>query len=149
MYLTPDLLYQTIYIICLGLFMLQRLLSKKQPHTLSGLLPKISQYSVVVTMLSSALFLMPSAHAASCKIPKSYYKNVSCTASSSYFLAIKDFGAPVALIDKKGNKSLICHVIKKSMPINYRAVCCLYCVTVASVISICRAAKSCLPCTIY
>ena len=84
--------------------MLQRLLSKKQPHTLSGLLPKISQYSVVVTMLSSALFLMPSAHAASCKIPKSYYKNVSCTASSSYFLAIKDFGAPVALIDKKGKR---------------------------------------------
>lgn len=84
--------------------MLQRLLSKKQPHTLSGLLPKISQYSVVVTMLSSAWFLMPSAHAASCKIPKSYYKNVSCTASSSYFLAIKDFGAPVALIDKKGKR---------------------------------------------
>ena len=47
---------------------------------------------------------MPSAHAASCKIPKSYYKNVSCTASSSYFLAIKDFGAPVALIDKKGKR---------------------------------------------
>ena len=42
------------------------------------------------------------AHAASCKLPKSYYKNVSCTSSSGYFLAIKDFGAPVALIDSKG-----------------------------------------------
>jgi len=86
--------------------MLQRLLSKKQPHTLSDLLPKISQYSFIVTVLSSALFLMPSAQAASCKIPKSYYKNVSCTASSSYFLAIKDYGAPVALIDKKGKRAV-------------------------------------------
>lgn len=50
----------------------------------------------------AVLFTMPTAHAASCKLPKSYYKNVSCTASSSYFLAVKDFGAPVALIDKNG-----------------------------------------------
>ena len=49
---------------------------------------------------------MSNAQAASCKIPKSYYKNVSCTASSGYFLAIKDFGAPVALIDKQG-KSVV------------------------------------------
>ncbi|WP_298907213.1 WG repeat-containing protein [uncultured Psychrobacter sp.] len=49
---------------------------------------------------------MSNAQAASCKIPKSYYKNVSCTASSGYFLAIKDFGAPVALINKQG-KSVV------------------------------------------
>ncbi|MGP9557109.1 WG repeat-containing protein [Psychrobacter sp. AOP7-A1-24] len=86
--------------------MLQRLLSKKQPHTLFDLLPKISQYSFIVTVLSSTLLLMPSAQAASCKIPKSYYKNVSCTSSSHYFLAIKDYGAPVALIDKKGKRAV-------------------------------------------
>lgn len=84
--------------------MLQRLSSKQQQSVISDAPSKISQYGFVITILSSALFLIPSAQAASCKIPKSYYKNVSCTASSSYFLAIKDFGAPVALIDKKGKR---------------------------------------------
>jgi len=57
-------------------------------------------------MLMSAglMLVMPSAQAASCKLPKSYYKNVSCTANSRYFLAIKDFGAPVALINKQGKR---------------------------------------------
>src|SRR5690606_32615360 len=60
----------------------------------------------VMSIITATPFLMSNAQAASCKIPKSYYKNVSCTASSGYFLAIKDFGAPVALIDKKG-KSVV------------------------------------------
>lgn len=42
------------------------------------------------------------AQAASCKLPKSYFKHVSCTASAGYFLATKDYGAPVALIDNRG-----------------------------------------------
>ena len=60
----------------------------------------------IASALVTALFILPSAQAASCKIPKSYYKNVSCTASSGYFLAVKDFGAPVALINNQG-KSLV------------------------------------------
>lgn len=40
--------------------------------------------------------------AASCKLPKSYFKHVSCTANAGYFLATKDYGAPVALIDNRG-----------------------------------------------
>ena len=60
----------------------------------------------IISFLVPVLFMIPSAQAASCKIPKSYYKNVSCTASSGYFLAVKDFGAPVSLIDKQG-KSLV------------------------------------------
>lgn len=60
----------------------------------------------IISILAPVLFIMPNAQAASCKIPKSYYKNVSCTASSGYFLAVKDFGAPVALINKQG-KSLV------------------------------------------
>ena len=52
--------------------------------------------------LFAVLFTLPSAQAASCKIPKSYYKNVACSSSSGYYLASKDFGAPVALIDSKG-----------------------------------------------
>jgi len=53
---------------------------------------------------ASLVLVMPTAQAASCKLPKSYYKNVSCTADSRYFLAIKDFGAPVALINKQGKR---------------------------------------------
>ena len=66
--------------------------------------PKNSRLCLAFGILLSAMFVMPTAQAASCKLPKSYYKNVSCTASSSYFLAIKDFGAPVALIDSSGKK---------------------------------------------
>ncbi|WP_350557916.1 WG repeat-containing protein [Psychrobacter sp. CAL346-MNA-CIBAN-0220] len=65
------------------------------------LLPRLY---MALTILLSALFVMPVAQAASCKIPKSYYKNVSCTASRGYLLATKDFGAPVALLDSRGKK---------------------------------------------
>lgn len=57
---------------------------------------------VAISVLLSAIFVIPTAQAASCKLPKSYYKNVSCTSSRGYFLAMKDFGAPVALIDSRG-----------------------------------------------
>lgn len=58
-------------------------------------------------LLTTALILAVSAtslpaNAAGCKLPKSYFKHVSCTADSRYFLAVKDSGAPVALIDKAG-----------------------------------------------
>ena len=55
-----------------------------------------------VSTIMAALFIVPTAQAASCKIPKSYYKNVSCTAAPGYFLAIKDYGEPVALINSQG-----------------------------------------------
>ncbi len=48
--------------------------------------------------------MMPTSQAASCKIPKSYYKNVACTATKGYFLATKDYGAPAALLDSQGKK---------------------------------------------
>ena len=88
--------------------MLQRTLSKRslsltKSEDQSSL---IRRCALMIGILATALFVMPSAQAASCKIPKSYYKNVSCTASSGYFLAVKDFGAPVALINKQG-KSLV------------------------------------------
>lgn len=43
------------------------------------------------------------AHA--CTLPKSHYKHVSCTARTGVFIASKDDGSPVALLDKKGNKT--------------------------------------------
>ena len=88
--------------------MLRRSLSKRQISLIltSGLQPQMMRYSLITSALVVVLFIVPSAQAASCKIPKSYYKNVSCTASRGYFLAVKDFGAPVALINSQG-KSLV------------------------------------------
>ncbi|KAA0914450.1 WG repeat-containing protein [Psychrobacter sp. ANT_WB68] len=91
--------------------MLQRSILRRKILSLSSSPPKLSRDSFVVSLFSliivaATLSLMSNAQAASCKIPKSYYKNVSCTASSGYFLAIKDFGAPVALINKQG-KSVV------------------------------------------
>ena len=88
--------------------MLQRTLSKRSLSLTKSEEPSsiIRCCALMIGILATALFVMPSAQAASCKIPKSYYKNVSCTASSGYFLAVKDFGAPVALINKQG-KSLV------------------------------------------
>lgn len=91
--------------------MLLRSISRRQKLSLSRLPLKLSRGSFVMSLfvmsiITATPFLMSNAQAASCKIPKSYYKNVSCTASSGYFLAIKDFGAPVALINKQG-KSVV------------------------------------------
>ncbi|WP_227681284.1 MULTISPECIES: WG repeat-containing protein [unclassified Psychrobacter] len=86
----------------LGLFMRQRSLSFSPLSALVRLWssPTYALYLCLGALL--AIVMGMPAHAASCKLPKSYYKNVSCTSSSGYFLAIKDFGAPVALINSKG-----------------------------------------------
>lgn len=68
-------------------------------------MPALALKATVGWLLSSSLLLvltLPTAQAASCKTPKSYYKNVACTSMNGYFLASKDYGAPVALIDSKG-----------------------------------------------
>ena len=83
--------------------MSRRSLSKRQSSLISSLSLTLTQYGVVVSILSGALFAMPTAQAASCKIPKSYYKNVACTANSSYLLATRDSGEPVALLNSKGS----------------------------------------------
>lgn len=60
---------------------------------------KNKTYQWLVVSLLMCGFSVP---AYACNIPKSYYKNVSCTSSSSYFLAKKDDGKPVALLNKSG-----------------------------------------------
>ncbi len=81
-------------------------LYKKLPPTslsYTGLL--CSQRGLLAALMSASLLLvMPTAQAAGCKVPKSYYKNVACTATKGYFLATKDFGAPVALLDRQGKR---------------------------------------------
>ncbi|PNK61753.1 hypothetical protein A6J60_000780 [Psychrobacter sp. FDAARGOS_221] len=51
--------------------------------------------------LISAFLVAPLA-ANACQIPKSFYSNVFCTPSSQHFLALKDSGQPVALINNQG-----------------------------------------------
>lgn len=58
----------------------------------------MKKYLVTALLLGS---LTPPAYA--CALPKSHYKNVNCTARSGVFLAVKDNGSPVALLNKKGN----------------------------------------------
>lgn len=60
---------------------------------------KNKTYQWLVVNLLMGGFSVP---AYACNIPKSYYKNVSCTSSSSFFLAKKDDGKPVALLNKSG-----------------------------------------------
>ena len=84
--------------------MLQDSLLTPQLPLASYLSPKTTRLHFALGVLLSVVVFMPVAQAASCKLPKSYYKNVSCTANSSYFLAIKDFGAPVALLNSSGKK---------------------------------------------
>lgn len=91
--------------------MLQRSISKRKIDFLLTLPRQLSRAIFVgrlsvISIIAATFFLTLNAQAASCKIPKSYYKNVSCTSSSGYFLAIKDYGAPVALIDKQGKSVL-------------------------------------------
>lgn len=57
--------------------------------------------SVIIALLPFSI----SAHSSECKIPKSYYKHVSCTPDSRYFLAVADSGKAVALLDESGKKS--------------------------------------------
>ncbi len=86
--------------------MFRRSLSKRHSSLIFSLWRIRSYSSLTASLLFGALFIVPTAQAASCKIPKSYYKNVSCTSNSGYFLAIKDFGAPVSLLNNKG-KSVV------------------------------------------
>ena len=70
--------------------MLLRSISRRQKLSLSRLPLQLSRGSFVMSLfvmsvVTATPFLMSNAQAASCKIPKSYYKNVSCTASSGYF----------------------------------------------------------------
>ena len=55
----------------------------------------------MVTIIS--ILSIHNAHA--CSPPKSHYKHVGCTSHLGVFLASKDDGLPVALLDKTGNKT--------------------------------------------
>ncbi len=74
------------------------------PKPMSICQPRFSLKTALSMVAVAATLTTLSAPAYACNIPKSYYKHVSCTANSAYFLAVKDSGAPVDLIDSKGKR---------------------------------------------
>ncbi|MDO5769410.1 MAG: WG repeat-containing protein [Psychrobacter sp.] len=75
-----------------------------QPVVMALIKGMSSALIMMSVMAMTMTAMLNSAHADGCTLPKSYYKNVSCTNDSRYFLAVKDSGAPVALIDNAGKK---------------------------------------------
>ncbi len=73
---------------------------------------KSSQLKLLLTVLLTTTF-MTNAYSARCKIPKSYYKHVSCTSDKRYFLAKADSGQAVALINRAGKESADLMVYQK------------------------------------
>ncbi|MDO4426690.1 MAG: WG repeat-containing protein [Moraxella sp.] len=57
----------------------------------------------MTTLCLSFVGFFGTAHA--CTLPKSYYKHVSCTSVADVFLAVKDDGSPVALLNRQGTKT--------------------------------------------
>ncbi len=66
---------------------------------------KFSQSKLLLTVLLTTTFITTNVYSARCKIPKSYYKHVSCTSDKRYFLAKADSGKAVALINRGGRES--------------------------------------------
>lgn len=66
-------------------------------------LSKIKSSSLVKLGIITACLSVATAHA--CTLPKSYYKHVSCTSAQGVFLAVRDNGTPVALLNRQGTKT--------------------------------------------
>ncbi len=70
-------------------------------------------------LLLSALYLsVCAAHA--CTPPRSYFKNVSCTPTAGVFLAAKDDGSPVALLDRRGKETTKLFDYQAALGLEYR-----------------------------
>ena len=70
-------------------------------------------------LLLSALYLgVSAAHA--CTPPRSYFKNVSCTPTAGVFLAAKDDGSPVALLDRRGKETAKLFDYQAALGLQYR-----------------------------
>lgn len=65
---------------------------------------KLSSPWLKAAALTATLGAMSVPAYAACQVPKSYYSNVFCTSSSNHFLALKDSGQPVALLDNRGRR---------------------------------------------
>ncbi|MFB6349384.1 WG repeat-containing protein [Moraxella sp. ZJ142] len=61
-------------------------------------------HKLLQPLIIGGVFVSGVSAAHACTPPKSDYKNIRCTAQSDTFLATKDNGEPVALLDRQGKK---------------------------------------------
>ncbi|OOR83395.1 WG repeat-containing protein [Moraxella canis] len=74
-----------------------------------------------ISAFTALLIIGASQSAHACTPPKSDYKNVSCTAQQGIFIATKDNGSPVALLNSRGQKTLELFGYQAALPAQLRS----------------------------
>lgn len=77
--------------------------------------------SITKTLIAASLLTASFGSAYACTPPKSHFKNTACTSQSGVFLATKDNGQPVALLDARGNKTADLFAYQAALPSQFAA----------------------------
>ncbi len=77
--------------------------------------------SMTKTLIAASLLAASLGSAYACTPPKSHFKNTACTSQSGVFLATKDNGQPVALLDARGNKTADLFAYQAALPSQFAA----------------------------
>lgn len=77
--------------------------------------------SITKTLIAASLLAASLGSAYACAPPKSHFKNTTCTSQGGVFLATKDNGQPVALLDTRGNKTADLFAYQAALPSQFAA----------------------------
>ncbi|MDH2272514.1 WG repeat-containing protein [Moraxella porci] len=77
--------------------------------------------SMTKTLIAVSLLTASLGSAYACTPPKSHFKNTTCTSQGGVFLATKDNGQPVALLDARGNKTADLFAYQAALPSQFAA----------------------------
>ena len=77
--------------------------------------------SMTKTLIAASLLAATLGSAYACTPPKSHFKNTTCTSQNGVFLATKDNGQPVALLDARGNKTADLFAYQAALPSQFAA----------------------------
>ncbi|WP_158077909.1 WG repeat-containing protein [Moraxella porci] len=77
--------------------------------------------SMTKTLIAASLLAASLGSAYACAPPKSHFKNTTCTSQGGVFLATKDNGQPVALLDTRGNKTADLFAYQAALPSQFAA----------------------------
>lgn len=77
--------------------------------------------AITKTLIAASLLAASLGSAYACTPPKSHFKNTTCTSQSGVFLATKDNGQPVALLDARGNKTADLFAYQAALPSQFAA----------------------------
>ncbi len=77
--------------------------------------------SMTKTLIAASLLAASLGSAYACTPSKSHFKNTTCTSQSGVFLATKDNGQPVALLDARGNKTADLFAYQAALPSQFAA----------------------------